>query len=147
MELRHLGVAVSYIEPGALDTGFFTRSASVRASRGYAGDPATAAVYAEAIRRVGDTLSAAKPAALAPTLQAIEHALTARTPAPRNLVGREATTITGVVRRLPTAARHRAVLRACTWTPPHSPPARPRPEPPGSALLSRTAIPPRRVMP
>lgn len=112
MELRHQGVAVTYIEPGALATDFLNRSAGVRAERGYAGEPAATAIYSEAIRRVGETLAAAKPAPLDPTLRTIERALTARTPAARYVVGREAKTLTGVVRRLPTSTRHRVVLRA-----------------------------------
>jgi len=106
------GVTVSYVEPGALDTGFFARSAGVRAERGYAGDPTTTAIYSEAVHRVGSALSTTKPAALAPVVRAVERALTTRSPAPRYVVGREAKMISGIVRRLPTGARDRAILRA-----------------------------------
>jgi short-subunit dehydrogenase len=111
MELRHQGVTVSYIEPGALDTAFFARSATMRADRGYAADPATTAIYTQAIDRVSATLSATTAAALAPTIRAVGRALNARTPAPRYVVGREAKMITGLVGRLPTGTRDRAILR------------------------------------
>ena len=112
MELRHQGVDVSYVEPGALDTTFFERSAAARAEQGYAGDAGTQANYAEAISRIGAALSAAKPGRLDPVITAIEHALTARRPAPRYVVGRDAKAITGIVRRLPARTRDRAIMRS-----------------------------------
>jgi NAD(P)-dependent dehydrogenase (short-subunit alcohol dehydrogenase family) len=112
MELRHQGVDVSYIEPGALDTTFFARSAAARAEQGYAGDPGIQAKYAEAISRIGAALSAAKPGSLDPVIKSIEQALTARRPAPRYVVGRDAKAITGIVRRLPARTRDRAIMRS-----------------------------------
>ena len=112
MELRHQGVDVSYIEPGALDTTFFARSAAARAEHGYAGDPPAQANYAEAISRIGTALSEAKPASLGPVIKAIEQALTARRPAPRYVVGRDAKAITAIVRRLPARTRDRAIMRS-----------------------------------
>jgi len=112
MELRHQGVDVSYIEPGALDTSFFARSAAARAEHGYAGDAGTRANYAEAISRIGMALSETKPASLGPVIKAIEQALTARRPAPRYVVGRDAKAITGIVRRLPARTRDRAIMRS-----------------------------------
>jgi NAD(P)-dependent dehydrogenase (short-subunit alcohol dehydrogenase family) len=112
MELRHQGVDVSYIEPGALDTTFFERSAAARAEQGYAGDAGTQANYAEAISRIGAALSAAKPGRLDPVIKTVEQALTARRPAPRYVVGRDANAITGIVRRLPARTRDRAIMRS-----------------------------------
>jgi NAD(P)-dependent dehydrogenase (short-subunit alcohol dehydrogenase family) len=112
MELRHQGVDVSYIEPGALDTTFFERSAAARAEQGYAGDAGTQAHYAEAISRIGAALSAAKPGRLDPVIKSIEQALTARRPAARYVVGRDAKAITGIVRRLPARTRDRAIMRS-----------------------------------
>lgn len=111
MELRHQRVRVSYVEPGALATEFFTRSAAQRASRGYAGGAEAQAVYAEALQRAGAALAEMKPAAVGPVLRAVEQALTARRPAARYVVGRDAKAITGVLRRLPTRARDRAIMR------------------------------------
>jgi short-subunit dehydrogenase len=111
MELLHQGVDVSYIEPGALDTAFFGRSATTRSSRGYAGDAETQASYAEAVSRVATAMSSAKPGALAPLLKTVERALNASRPAPRYVVGRDAKAVTRIVRRLPTRTRDRAIMR------------------------------------
>jgi NAD(P)-dependent dehydrogenase (short-subunit alcohol dehydrogenase family) len=111
MELQHQGVDVIYVEPGALDTTFFARSAAIRAEHGYAGDPDAQARYAEAVRRVAAAFSSAKPAGLDPVLNAIEQALSTRRPAARYVVGRDAKAITRLVRRLPTDARDRVIMR------------------------------------
>jgi len=111
MELRHQGVDVTYIEPGALQTAFFTRSAATRSEHGYAGDPDTQARYATAISRVAGAMSSIQPGKLEPVLKAVERALEANHPAPRYVVGRDAKAITAIVRRLPTRTRDRAIMR------------------------------------
>jgi len=112
MEVLHQGVHVSYVEPGALQTSFFQRSAESRGRNGYAGSPATQDVYAAALERSTKAMSTMKPGALDPVVTAVEHALTARRPAARYVVGRDAKLITGVVRRLPTRTRDKAILRS-----------------------------------
>jgi NAD(P)-dependent dehydrogenase (short-subunit alcohol dehydrogenase family) len=111
MELLHQGVDVTYIEPGALNTPFFSRSAATRGEHGYAGDSDTQARYAQAIDRVSAAFSSTKPNDLDQVLKTIERTLTARRPAPRYVVGRDAKAITGIVRRLPTRTRDRAIMR------------------------------------
>ena len=111
MELVHQGVDVTYIEPGALNTPFFVRSAANRNNRGYAGDTATQAAYSDAISRVSTAMSSSKPDSLNAVLKTIERALEARRPAPRYVVGRNAKAVTGIVRRLPTRTRDRAIMR------------------------------------
>jgi NAD(P)-dependent dehydrogenase (short-subunit alcohol dehydrogenase family) len=111
MELLHQGVDVTYIEPGALDTAFFGRSASTRNEHGYAGDAETQASYAKAVSRVATAMLSTKPGSLAPVLKTVERALTATRPAPRYVVGRDAKAVTAIVRRLPTRTRDRAIMR------------------------------------
>ncbi|HZY74956.1 MAG TPA: SDR family NAD(P)-dependent oxidoreductase [Jatrophihabitantaceae bacterium] len=111
MELLRQGIRVSYIEPGALQTTFFERSAEARARNGYAGSADSQAIYAAAMERSTKAMSTMKPGPLQPVVKAVEHALTAKRPAPRYVVGRDAKLITGVVRRLPTRTRDKAILR------------------------------------
>lgn len=117
MELVHQGVGVSYIEPGALDTAFFQRSAQARSRQGYAGDAAAQAIYRSAIARSSAATSQMKPGPIEPVADAIERALTSTRPAPRYVVGRDATALTRIVRRLPTRARDKAVMRAMDLKP------------------------------
>ena len=117
MELIHQGVGVSYIEPGGLDTSFFHSSAQARLRDGYAGDATTQAIYASAIKRAATAMSAMKPGQIQPVAEAIERALTAKKPSPRYVVGRDAKTITRVVRRLPTHTRDKAIMRAMDLKP------------------------------
>jgi NAD(P)-dependent dehydrogenase (short-subunit alcohol dehydrogenase family) len=111
MELLHQGVHVSYVEPGALQTAFFQRSAEARTRNGYAGSAETQAIYAAAIERSAKATAAMKPGPLEPVVDAVQDALTAKRPSPRYVVGRDAKLITSVVRRLPTRTRDKAILR------------------------------------
>jgi NAD(P)-dependent dehydrogenase (short-subunit alcohol dehydrogenase family) len=111
MELLHQGVDVTYIEPGALDTPFFGKSAGTRDVHGYAGDAGTQASYADAVSRVAKAMRATKPGSLATIVKVVERALTASRPAPRYVVGSNARAVTGIVRRLPARTRDQAVMR------------------------------------
>lgn len=117
MELLHQGVGVSYVEAGALRTEFFQRSAETRVREGYAGDAATQAIYAPAIARSTEAMSGMRPGPIEPVTRVIERALTARRPAPRYVVGRDAKAITGLVRRLPTRTRDKAIMRTMDLRP------------------------------
>jgi NAD(P)-dependent dehydrogenase (short-subunit alcohol dehydrogenase family) len=111
MELLYQDVDVTYIEPGALDTSFFGKSAATRSVHGYAGDADTQASYADAVSRVARAMSGTKPGRVATIVKAVERALNASRPAPRYVVGSSARAVTGLVRRLPTRTRDQAVLR------------------------------------
>lgn len=112
MELRDQGVDVTYIEPGALDTPFFGKSAATRNVHGYAGDAETQASYADAVSRVAKAMSGTKPGSVATVVKAVERALSASRPAPRYVVGANARAVTGIVRRLPVRTRDQAVMRS-----------------------------------
>jgi NAD(P)-dependent dehydrogenase (short-subunit alcohol dehydrogenase family) len=117
MELLHQGVSVSYIEPGALETSFFARSADARTRTGYVGEAAAQAIYAPAITRASAAASAMKPGPLEPVIRTVERALTVQRPAPRYVVGRDAKAITTIVRRLPTRTRDKMIMRTMDLRP------------------------------
>jgi NAD(P)-dependent dehydrogenase (short-subunit alcohol dehydrogenase family) len=111
MELLHQGVDVTYVEPGALDTSFFGKSAATRDVHGYAGDADTQASYAVAVSRVATAMSSTMPGDVRLVVKAVERALNASRPAPRYVVGSNARIVTGIVRRLPVRTRDQAVMR------------------------------------
>jgi hypothetical protein len=107
LELRHQGVHVSYIEPGAPETQFFKRAAMARRRAGYAGSAETQSIYAKAIEAAARAVAGSRASPVEHPAGAIERALTDRQPAPRDLVGRDARLVLPLLRRLP--ARPRSV--------------------------------------
>jgi NAD(P)-dependent dehydrogenase (short-subunit alcohol dehydrogenase family) len=110
MELKHQGVAVSYIEPGALQTPFFDTARETRRREGYTGAPETQAIYTNAIDTVASALAASRASPVERAARAIERALTDRRAAPRYPVGREARLLLPMLRLLPPAMRDRLVM-------------------------------------
>ncbi len=111
VELRPWGIEVAIVEPGGIATPIWERSIAV-ADRLIASMPEQAqAYYGPVIPAVrGTAMSTGKrgtsPAAVA---DVVVHALTARRPRTRYLVGQRAGTITRIVARLPDRWRDRII--------------------------------------
>lgn len=116
VELRHQGVRVALVEPGAMRTEIFTRAADSARSAGLAGGPEVEAFYARALGTAAEAVAATKLHPVDAAVDAVHHALTARRPRTRYLVGPDARTVR-VARRLPTGVRDRALLSALKLTP------------------------------
>jgi short-subunit dehydrogenase len=110
MELRHQGVRVSYIEPGALQTEFFRKSAEATLRGGQAGTAETQRIYAAAIKASAKTLADSRTSPVERAVRAIVKALTARRPAPRYIVGIEAKMGLRVLLHLPAGVRDRVLM-------------------------------------
>lgn len=110
MELRHQGVRVSYIEPGAIRTPFFEHAAEQAQHDGHAGNPETQAIYAPAIAATTKALADGHTDPPEAVVRAIVKALTARKPAPRYIVGREARLGLMFLPRLPRGIQDRILL-------------------------------------
>jgi NAD(P)-dependent dehydrogenase (short-subunit alcohol dehydrogenase family) len=113
VELADDGVEVALVRPGTIATPIWVKP-----------QPVADALAPEALERYGARLramrmfAAARAASAAPAdsvARAVEHALTARRPRTRYLVGRDAR-IRAVVERLPDRVRDRAVSRALLRT-------------------------------
>jgi NAD(P)-dependent dehydrogenase (short-subunit alcohol dehydrogenase family) len=110
MELRHQGVAVSYIEPGALDTAFFERSAEAAARRGYAGDAKAQRRYARALEASAKALAESPASPADAAVAAVVKALVARHPAARYVVGARTALALRLLPRLPAGLQDRLVM-------------------------------------
>ncbi len=116
IELRHQGVRVALVEPGAMRTGIFDRAVRSAQADGLAGGPDVERRYARAVEAAAASVAASKLHPVDAAVDAVRHALTARRPRTRYLVGPDARTVR-VARRLPTAVRDRALLSALKLTP------------------------------
>ncbi|CAG7629660.1 SDR family NAD(P)-dependent oxidoreductase [Actinacidiphila bryophytorum] len=116
IELRHQGVKVALVEPGAMRTEIFARAVASARADGVAGGPEVERHYARAAAAAGESVAATKLHPVDAAVGAVHHALTARRPRTRYLVGPDARTVR-VARRLPTAVRDRALLSALHVTP------------------------------
>ena len=89
-ELRSLGVSVSLIEPGAIDTPIWGKSAADAEARAW--EPEVEAVYAPLVAKIiaaaGKTARGAAPASL--VAKAAEHALVSPRPKTNYVVGGDA---------------------------------------------------------
>jgi NAD(P)-dependent dehydrogenase (short-subunit alcohol dehydrogenase family) len=110
MELRLQGVAVSYIEPGALTTELFVKSAEVVKREGFAGGAREFALYQPAILRMEEAMAKQKPTPVVQAAETIVAALTARKPKARYRVGREARYVLPLLRLVPVGLRDRMIL-------------------------------------
>jgi NAD(P)-dependent dehydrogenase (short-subunit alcohol dehydrogenase family) len=110
MELKYQGVSVSYVEPSALETGFFETAAEARCRGGTVSNPEADARYSAAIEAAAAAV--AKSPAIPPerAARAIERALTERRPRARYVVGRDARLALPVLRLLPDRARDLILL-------------------------------------
>ena len=112
-ELRHWGIDVSVIEPGNVDTPIWEKSAA-------AADTASAELPAEALELYQDDLdalramarrSAATAMPVERVVRAVVHALTARRPKTRYMVGGKAKLAAWAVKRIPSRIFDRFVWR------------------------------------
>jgi NAD(P)-dependent dehydrogenase (short-subunit alcohol dehydrogenase family) len=109
MELKHQGVAVTIIEPGAMETAIFEKAAASGAADGYAGDEATQRLYAAAIDAASESMAGQKQAPVDGVVKTIVQALTARNPDARYVVGRDAGQLI-MLRRFPQGLRDRLLM-------------------------------------
>ena len=114
VELRPWGIAVSIVEPASIKTAIWTKGAS-RADEMRAQLPDDSQLlYETAIEKFRQVALARGPGGDPDDVaKAVEHALTARRPKARYLVGRDAH-IRAWVERLPTRARDRLFARLLT---------------------------------
>ncbi|MEV0636573.1 SDR family NAD(P)-dependent oxidoreductase [Streptomyces sp. NPDC050619] len=111
MELRHQGVRVSLVEPGAMDTPIFATADKASTELGWAGSPETQRLYARALDAARTTAARQPLGPVEPAAAAIVRALTARRPARLYTTGRDGRTL-ALLRFLPDGLRERLVLRA-----------------------------------
>lgn len=111
IELRHQGVKVALVEPGAMETEIFDRATRSAQADGLAGGPEVERTYARALESAAASVAATKLRPVDQAVKAVHHALTARRPGTRYLVGPDARMVR-VARRLPTGVRDRALLGA-----------------------------------
>jgi NAD(P)-dependent dehydrogenase (short-subunit alcohol dehydrogenase family) len=92
LEVRQFGMHASLIEPGAIATPIWGKSISSAEILGEAASPEIRGLYSHIITRIGELAADGERHAIAPdrVAAAVEHALTARRPRPRYLVGRDA---------------------------------------------------------
>ncbi|HYJ20859.1 MAG TPA: SDR family NAD(P)-dependent oxidoreductase [Solirubrobacterales bacterium] len=109
-ELRPWGIAVSIVEPGSIDTPIWERG---ERTADELASPQREALYGKVVasyrKAIKDTAARGIPADKA--AKAIEHALTARRPRARYLVGREAKVAARAKLLLPTPIFDRIVAR------------------------------------
>jgi NAD(P)-dependent dehydrogenase (short-subunit alcohol dehydrogenase family) len=110
MELKHQDVSVSYIEPGALRTEFFAKADKAARAAGRAGDPATQAIYNDAIEAATASLAKSPADPVEHAVKAIVKALTANKPAARYIVGRQARMGLFLLPKLPAGTRDRMLM-------------------------------------
>jgi NAD(P)-dependent dehydrogenase (short-subunit alcohol dehydrogenase family) len=109
MELAHQGVDVSIVAPGLLRTRLHEKSTEAAHRDGYAGGEDTRRIYGAAVDRLEKTLLTAKEAPVDVAVAAIVKALSARRPAPRYVVGRDAKQLVAL-RLLPDRLRDRLLM-------------------------------------
>jgi NAD(P)-dependent dehydrogenase (short-subunit alcohol dehydrogenase family) len=113
IELSPWGIHVAAVEPGQISTPIWS-TASDRADRMIEAMPAEAMeLYGAGIRGARTSAKNAQEHGASPDLvaAAIEHALTAKRPKTRYLVGSDAKLIARVVRHLPDRTRDRLMVR------------------------------------
>jgi NAD(P)-dependent dehydrogenase (short-subunit alcohol dehydrogenase family) len=108
MELKYQGVSVSYIEPGALQTRFFEKAASRRTRD--EGNADAQRIYSKAIEVSSNALAKSSTSPVEAAVVAIVKALTARRPAARYVVGRQAKLGLRVLPHLPATLRERLLM-------------------------------------
>ena len=115
VELRPWGIAVSIVEPASIKSGIWTKGAS-RADelRAQLPDRSRGVLYASALERFKRVALSRGPGGDPDEVaKAVEHALTARRPKARYLVGRDAH-VRAWIERLPTGVRDRVLARILT---------------------------------
>lgn len=113
-ELRRFGVQVSIVEPGSIATPIWEKGrATATAMRGNLSAEGQE-LYGEAVARAGELLgqSAERGSPPEKVAKVVAHALTARRPRTRYLVGADARAMATLRKLLPDRLRDRLVARA-----------------------------------
>jgi NAD(P)-dependent dehydrogenase (short-subunit alcohol dehydrogenase family) len=109
MELKHQGVGVTIIEPGAMETPIFEKSTASGAADGYAGTPETQRIYAKALEAARAMMANQKTSPVDGVVRTIVKALSSEKPDPRYVVGRDAGQLV-MLRRFPQGLRDRLLM-------------------------------------
>ena len=109
MELKHQGVGVTIIEPGAMETPIFEKSAASGAADGYAGSEATRRLYAGALEAVSKRIAGQSTSPVDGVVKTVVKALSSGDPDPRYVVGRDAGQLV-MLRRFPQGLRDRLLM-------------------------------------
>lgn len=111
-ELRSWDISVSIVEPGSIDTPIWQRGESTADAIGER-SPQREALYGRAIERYREVVRQTAERGIPPekVARAVEHALTARRPRPRYLVGLDAKVQARVKPLIPTRVFDRIVAR------------------------------------
>jgi NAD(P)-dependent dehydrogenase (short-subunit alcohol dehydrogenase family) len=111
MELKHQGVAVTIVEPGAMQTAIFDKAAASGAADGFAGSAATQRLYAGALTAAEEAMADMSAAPVDGLVKTIVKALSSSRPDARYVVGRDAGQLV-MLRRLPQGMRDRLLMSA-----------------------------------
>ncbi|WP_433478947.1 SDR family NAD(P)-dependent oxidoreductase [Spirillospora sp. CA-142024] len=110
-ELRPLGLAVSLIEPGLMETAIFEKSRTDRRATGWRGDANARRLYEGVTAKTAEFNARSTARPVDGTVKVIVKALTARRPKARYLAGRDARMIAALA-RLPDRVRDGLLLRS-----------------------------------
>ena len=109
MELKHQGIPVVYIEPGAIESPFFEKSSASARAR-LRRDSEAWPIYERAIATATKAMAETRTSSVEAAAATIARALTARRPRARYVLGVEARLGLGVLRHLPVGVRDRVLL-------------------------------------
>jgi NAD(P)-dependent dehydrogenase (short-subunit alcohol dehydrogenase family) len=109
MELKHQGVGVTIIEPGAMETAIFDKAAASVAADGYAGTEATQRLYAHALEAVAELTAGQRTSPVDGVVETVVKALSSGNPDARYVVGRDAGQLV-MLRRFPQRMRDRLLM-------------------------------------
>jgi NAD(P)-dependent dehydrogenase (short-subunit alcohol dehydrogenase family) len=114
LELQPWGISVSIIEPGAVATPIWEKSAKTAEAMLGAAPPETFVLYADGLEALKKTAAHAAKNAVDPVkvARAVSHALTAAKPRTRYVVGREAKIQAAMALLVPDRVRDSLVARA-----------------------------------
>ena len=117
MELQPWGIQVSIIEPGAIATPIWEKSAKEAEGLEASASEEAKALYGEAVVRIRDAIAQASQRAIAPeaVVRVVHHALTASRPHTRYLVGSDAKLRAWMVKWLPDRVQDRLLAWALKY--------------------------------
>jgi NAD(P)-dependent dehydrogenase (short-subunit alcohol dehydrogenase family) len=110
MELKHFGIHVAIVEPGAMETEIFAKSERLAEQDLASATAAVQELYRPAMTAAKEALGAIEPSPADVAVDAIVKALTGRTPAARYLAGSDARML-NMLRHLPDRLRDRMLMR------------------------------------
>ncbi len=110
LELRHWGIPVVIVEPGATGTEIFAKAAAAARKVSAAQSPELAALYAEQLAAVEKALGVMRMGPPECVAEVIVGVLTAARPRPLYTVGRDTTAI-GLLSLVPLRTRDRLLMR------------------------------------